>query len=377
MNPPKTSVLLGLVLCVGLLAACSSPTPAAPPPVTVVQTPPTAAPTPTQASAPTGGAANPGSADPFAYCAMVGSIDAPDARYTGPQVPDAVLSGLIQAAQISPTRPKDVLAQSSFWRCMNGKVYACTVGANLPCQEKADTSKTASAAVNDFCKANPASGSIPAAVTGRATVYDWKCANGKPEIVKQMFDPDARGFIADFWYEIAPTATAPSANMANPASVYCVQQGGKSDIRKDASGGEVGYCVFPDKSECEEWAYMRGECKPSAKSTTTPSAALRLTKADTGKKIDLPSGSILELALEGNPTTGYTWNVMSGNDAILKPQGNSTFTPQSNLMGAPGVEVWRFQAVATGSVTLKLGYKRWWDDKMQPNPTFEVTVNVK
>jgi hypothetical protein len=33
-------------------------------------------------------------------------------------------------------------------------------------------------------------------------------------------------------------------------------------MRQDASGGTVGICVFPDGSECEEWAYFRGECKP-------------------------------------------------------------------------------------------------------------------
>ncbi len=58
----------------------------------------------------------------------------------------------------------------------------------------------------------------------------------------------------------APT-TAPVIGLPNPASVYCQQQGGKTDIRKTAAG-EVGYCVFPDKSECEEWAFFRGECKP-------------------------------------------------------------------------------------------------------------------
>jgi hypothetical protein len=31
------------------------------------------------------------STDPFAYCATVGTIDMPDARYTGPQMPDAVV----------------------------------------------------------------------------------------------------------------------------------------------------------------------------------------------------------------------------------------------------------------------------------------------
>jgi hypothetical protein len=31
--------------------------------------------------------------DPFAYCAAVGTVDAPDSRYTGPKVPEAVAQG--------------------------------------------------------------------------------------------------------------------------------------------------------------------------------------------------------------------------------------------------------------------------------------------
>lgn len=55
---------------------------------------------------------------------------------------------------------------------------------------------------------------------------------------------------------------APAANMPNPASVNCTDKGGTLEIRTDASGGEVGYCVFADGSECEEWAFFREECKP-------------------------------------------------------------------------------------------------------------------
>lgn len=51
-----------------------------------------------------------------------------------------------------------------------------------------------------------------------------------------------------------------SAQMANPASVYCENHGGALQIR-EAANGQVGICVFADNSECEEWAYMRGECK--------------------------------------------------------------------------------------------------------------------
>jgi putative hemolysin len=59
----------------------------------------------------------------------------------------------------------------------------------------------------------------------------------------------------------SPTSEAAGQGIANPASENCVKQGGTLEIRMEA-GGEVGYCHFADGSECEEWAFMRGECKP-------------------------------------------------------------------------------------------------------------------
>ncbi len=142
------------------------------------------------------------SADPFTYCSTVGNIDTPDARYTGPKMPDAVVKGLIKAMKMPAGAPVDEFARLTKWRCMGGKVYACNIGANIPCDEKADTNRTPTAAMNEFCTANPTSSAIPAVVTGRATVYDWKCASGKPAIAKELTQPDARGFLAMFWYEI-------------------------------------------------------------------------------------------------------------------------------------------------------------------------------
>jgi hypothetical protein len=56
--------------------------------------------------------------------------------------------------------------------------------------------------------------------------------------------------------------------MANPASVYCEEQGGRLDIRTAEDGSQMGICVFEDGSECEEWAFYRKECGPG-----TPAAA--------------------------------------------------------------------------------------------------------
>lgn len=52
-------------------------------------------------------------------------------------------------------------------------------------------------------------------------------------------------------------ASMPAVGAANPASVYCVQQGGKSEIRKNQDGSEYGVCILPDGKEVEEWAYYR------------------------------------------------------------------------------------------------------------------------
>jgi uncharacterized protein len=58
-----------------------------------------------------------------------------------------------------------------------------------------------------------------------------------------------------------PSGT-PQANIANPASVYCEQQGNKLEIRTAADGSQSGACIFPDGSECDEWAYFRAKCSP-------------------------------------------------------------------------------------------------------------------
>jgi hypothetical protein len=143
-------------------------------------------------------------ADPFAYCGALGTIDAPDSRYTGPQVPEVVAKGLKKAFGAPPDAPLEPFLHNTFWRCMDGQVYACTVGANLPCQERADTSHTPTAGMTNFCNDNPHAEVIPAYVTGRATVYEWKCAAGVPAIVRQMAQPDTQGFVSHIWYAITP-----------------------------------------------------------------------------------------------------------------------------------------------------------------------------
>jgi hypothetical protein len=132
--------------------------------------------------------------DPFAYCAAVGDIDAPDARFTGVSVPAAIEDGMRRAG--GPTN-------GLRWRCIGGQVYACGVGANLPCGP-ADTTPQPRPGLVAWCAENPDAATAPAVATGRETVYEWGCRGATPTIVRQVLTADARGFIAQFWRRITP-----------------------------------------------------------------------------------------------------------------------------------------------------------------------------
>lgn len=124
----------------------------------------------------------------------------------------------------------------------------------------------------------------------------------------------------------------PVSNLPNPASVYCEQNGGTLEFRQDASGGVAGVCVFPNGSECDEWAYFRGECKP-VDPTPTEAPASTPTELPTPMPIDpadyqgwwtysnatygfsllLPSDWVVDETTTGDP-------LINGHTLLLQPQ---------------------------------------------------------
>ncbi len=54
-----------------------------------------------------------------------------------------------------------------------------------------------------------------------------------------------------------PQDKEPMIGMANPASEFCIKQGGKLEVRKDKGGGEYAMCHLPNGQVVEEWDYFR------------------------------------------------------------------------------------------------------------------------
>lgn len=147
--------------------------------------------------------------NPYAYCAAVGQVDAPDARYTGPVMSDALFKDYLIAAGLNPaTDYPDTFKQMTIWRCMDSKVYACNFGANIPCSSKADTNKTPTQAMNEYCVQNPGSTFIPMSITGHSTIYNWHCNKTTAEALDPFTTVDAAGYQTSFWTLLTENAPA-------------------------------------------------------------------------------------------------------------------------------------------------------------------------
>ncbi|MFH7807925.1 I78 family peptidase inhibitor [Acinetobacter sp. BSP-153] len=95
-------------------------------------------------------------------------------------------------------------------------------------------------------------------------------------------------------------AEKPNIGMANPASTYCVEQGGKLEIRKEANG-EVGYCHLPNGQVIEEWELFRtSQSKCVTEQATALIGQSNLTEAQIKQKT---SAKIVRLVQPGQPVT--------------------------------------------------------------------------
>ena len=102
-----------------------------------------------------------------------------------------------------------------------------------------------------------------------------------------------------------------------------------------------------------------------------------LTAENAGQTIELNVGDKFSVELEGNPSTGYTWEVAEMDTALLIQVGETEFETDNDLVGASGVLILRFESIGTGETPLHLVYHRPWEEDIPPEETFDVSLVVK
>ena len=86
---------------------------------------------------------------------------------------------------------------------------------------------------------------------------------------------------------------------------------------------------------------------------------------------------IILIALESNPTTGYSWE--ASYDETMLELVEETYElgeyAEQGVLGAGGTELFRFKALVSGEVEITMVYKRAWEEEGIDQKIF--TIDVK
>lgn len=103
---------------------------------------------------------------------------------------------------------------------------------------------------------------------------------------------------------------------------------------------------------------------------------IKLSEKDNGREVRMCAGQVFEVALEGNPTTGYTWTVAYASAGRIKKTGEK-YRPKTKALGSPGIMTMKFSAVSPGKASLKLIYHRPWEKNIPPVRSFQINILVR
>ena len=102
-----------------------------------------------------------------------------------------------------------------------------------------------------------------------------------------------------------------------------------------------------------------------------------ITEADRGKEIGMKLGETFTLQLAANPTTGYSWYLLTG-PAPWTPVARKYVTDphKPNMSGVGGKETFTFKAESVGGGFLRLLYLRGFEEKLNTDKAFQVRIVV-
>ena len=101
-----------------------------------------------------------------------------------------------------------------------------------------------------------------------------------------------------------------------------------------------------------------------------------LTKQDSGKRIDVKTGEVVQVELEAMGTAGYQWFVEIWDQGILRLASEETKVLHPGRLGAPVLMVWKFEVIKEGTTEIKMNHYRSWEGKEHSTDHFEVRVEI-
>lgn len=101
---------------------------------------------------------------------------------------------------------------------------------------------------------------------------------------------------------------------------------------------------------------------------------------DTNSTVHLHPGDTLCVRLTGTLSTGYMWEMMPPDTAVIRQMGERQTLIPTNLekgyTGYPEKTVWHFTAIGEGKTTITAIYHRRWEKDKPPARTFKADILV-
>ncbi|HUV18810.1 MAG TPA: protease inhibitor I42 family protein [Ilumatobacteraceae bacterium] len=103
---------------------------------------------------------------------------------------------------------------------------------------------------------------------------------------------------------------------------------------------------------------------------------VELDVTDSLSDVSLDVGDQLDVSLEANPTTGYSWELGPLPEG-LELVSSEFEEPGGSLVGAPGMQRFAFEAVGPGSGILRFEYVRVFDDPVIAEQIVEYVLTIE
>ena len=106
------------------------------------------------------------------------------------------------------------------------------------------------------------------------------------------------------------------------------------------------------------------------------SASRSLGLEDDGTRVALRSGDEIEITLAGNATTGFSWELVEFDPAVITALGESVYEEvDTDLVGGGGEWTWTLAAQGSGECEVRFVYDRTWEDE-PPEEAFSFFASV-
>ena len=103
------------------------------------------------------------------------------------------------------------------------------------------------------------------------------------------------------------------------------------------------------------------------------------TYTDEGQTIDISVNHEFIIAIGANPTTGYDWEVSLDETMLELAEKIYKLAEEAEheIVGAGGVDYFRFKALKKGTTEITMVYKRPWEETTLQDETKVFIVNIE